>query len=205
MSAVKEHPILFKGPMVRAILGGRKTQTRRVVTPHNSEIDGKALPVRKTWPLLDFSGAVVDPGFGDGAYLKVPHTTEDTVHRVRPKWQRRDQLWAKENWAQSPEGQIFYQADDYGTKWAGRWKPSIFMPRKVSRITLEIINIRVERLQEITTEDAMSEGVNNTTRILKEAPRNAFIELWKSINDKRGFGWHSNPWVWVFEFKRVEP
>lgn len=86
-----------------------------------------------------------------------------------------------------------------------KWKPSIHMPRWASRINLEITDIRVERLQEINEEDAKHEGVKriNAGDFGMETWSSAFRNLWDSINSKRGYGWDTNPWVWVIEFKRI--
>jgi hypothetical protein len=110
----------------------------------------------------------------------------------------------------------YYKADqpsllpaDYGYH-DGPWKPSIFMPRWASRITLEITNIRAERLQEITEEDARDEGVIFVEEQLpgddtwRPYARKEFESLWNSLNAKRGHGWQTNPWVWVVEFKRID-
>jgi hypothetical protein len=100
----------------------------------------------------------------------------------------------------------------------GPWRPSIFMPRLYSRITLEVVGIRVERVQDISASDALAEGIERSQRVKGMAviknddlggydvvkPVYAFYRLWDSINAKRGYSWESNPWVWVIEFKRVK-
>lgn len=178
---MKEHPIIFSGPMVRAILEGRKTQTRRVAKYHT-----------------------------DVRYCQYGTTG--------------DRLWVRENWnAQNQSGQWWHEVkrDErplHNWAWTNpvfpayestppRWLPSIHMPRAASRITLEVTGVRVERVQDISEDDARAEGV---------APsivggdmggieyRAGYQSLWDSINSKRGFGWDANPWVWVVEFRRVE-
>lgn len=88
-----------------------------------------------------------------------------------------------------------------------KWRPSIFMPHWASRITLEVLNVRVERLQEMNWRDVIPEGIGGYTLargVLSDNPPDP-IELWNSLNAKRGFGWDVNPWVWVIEFKRINP
>jgi hypothetical protein len=153
---MKELPILFSGEMVRAILEGRKTQTRRVVKPQ---------------PVYDH-GAWCVPGFT----CNTEHGFKESVLLSSfrcPYGKPGDRLWVRETFAvdyevgEGTRGQIppvvFYRATDKETNWtSGKtpWKPSIHMPRKYSRITLEIVSVRVERLQDITEDDAKSEGCN---------------------------------------------
>jgi hypothetical protein len=214
-----ERPILFRAEMVQAILAGRKTMTRRV-----------RMTEPRTWPC--------------------------------PYGQPGDRLWVRETWGRvgHPERIVYREnpADDY--QWdAGkpsqgdfRWRPSIFMPRRASRITLEIVGVRVERVQDISEEDAIAEGCSaekETTRdwwegydpdmrdrygnaahqmVSKEVspePPPRWLEvrtrkgstgfnisavenykiLWDSLNDKRGYGWDVNPWVWALLFRRIAP
>lgn len=192
---MNEKPILFSAPMVRAILAGRKNMTRRVVKPQ---------PV----------GVWAAPGKTACPYGRVD-----------------DRLWVREKHArtESPCARVHYFADNPQMPTiterhdAGLLKiyPSIFMPRWASRITLEIINVRVERLQEITEEDAIKEGIlklnfyklldqrqvdDMNHRILGDfSPYyvRQFQSLWNSINGKT-YPWSSNPFVWVIEFKRME-
>ncbi len=227
--AIRERPLLMSGPMVRAVLDGRKTQTRRVVT----------LPkwIAARGGLLDEGR--VDPGLGGGAYLKVPLHDDHTVHRVRcPYGEIGDRLWVREShWfdIREPDGLVIY-ADGKTHRYkcdgaerpceAGitpeylrrhefwRQRPSIFMPRWASRITLEITEVRVERLQSMSVADARAEGITEYGEgFSKEGDdvwRNRssvenYASLWDSLNAKRGYGWDANPWVWVLEFKRVTP
>jgi len=177
---MKEYPILFNGPMVRAILDGRKTQTRRVIK-NPSQLQGK---------MLEGEEGEWCPYGGPG-----------------------DRLWVRER-LQNWHGQAMY----YRYNWADctlvnpqldwRWKrntiSSMFMPKVAVRIWLEITGVRVERVQEISEEDALAEGVE-TNRGNGGKCRRDFAMLWDSINAKRGFDWDVNPWVWVVEFRRIKP
>lgn len=235
---MKERPILFSGPMVSAILDGRKTMTRRVMKPKKSTerfvFENKAFSrykFSKMWSNID------------GQYCAFFETgpTEDSAYGYAesfecPYGQPGDRLWVKETYQEAivngKAGHI-YRADPL---WASstkafrgfNWKPSIFMPRKASRITLEITNVRVERLNDISDEDALCEGVREENVIVGASCAGgmhrelteyryfydggyeegyddivtAFKALWESINGPGS--WDVNPWVWVVEFKRVE-
>ena len=182
-----ERQILFSGPMVRAILAGQKTQTRRVAR-------------------LTDAGHVKEPR-GNRRW----HTEDPDAAMACPYGQPGDRLWVREAWQShvGPYGEsIVYAHKATDDDCLGPWRPSIFMPRAFSRMTLEIVSVRFEQLLEITEEDAKSEGVTPSDAALKVAHRpytESFIELWDSINAKRGIGWDSNPWVWVIEFRRVQP
>jgi hypothetical protein len=147
---------------------------------------------------------------------------------VKPKYQPGDILWVRETWFENEEC-LLYKASKYeNTKeYHGRngwvqikWRPSIFMPREAARIFLRVTNVRVERLQEITEEDAIAEGIswldeacysnNGWTPTLYDPDsggspvfRDGFTALWDSINAKRGYSWDTNPWVWVYEFEDI--
>lgn len=237
----KERPILFSGAMVKAILDGRKTMTRRVV---------------KNWDLMhdapsSFSAYDLDEEGGFG------FASDDYFWRS-PYGNPGDRLWVRETWATNADcddikpscinecAEIYYKADggkrpvSGGLGWngihrgfsEGKCRPSIFMPRWASRLLLDVKNIRVERLQDISEKDARAEGVPpnwvgdlvtehgmwnpDTDGFLeqyKDLPpqddyyfcdgRTAFKSLWDSINGKRpGCSWSDNPFVWVVEFER---
>lgn len=214
---MSEHPILFSGPMVQAILEGRKTQTRRVIKkqpqwrfPGNDERRGTAFPVS-----TDARWAVT-AGYG---------RAQETVQLGRcPYGIPGDKLWVRENWAATrdwdglkpcqilPGVPVWYLAGQVTPPEAtkGKNRPSIHMPRWACRVILEVTEVRVERVQEISEEDAKAEGAR---RGWAECPRTAhdwqykygFMELWDSINKKRGYGWEKNLWVRVVKFNRVEP
>lgn len=203
----KERPILFSGPMVRAILEGRKTQTRRAVKlPHTNSLG--------EWESTMIGG---ENGGRTAAGETVPlqgaiwHTrTGDCL--ISPYGQPGDRLWVREthlNWWKrdeaNPDGpRVFshvaaYAADGYELQLGEKWIPSIHMLRAASRITLEIKGVRIERLREISESDAASEGTS--LDYLHDTHRAAFRELWHSINGADS--WNANPWVWIVDFKRV--
>lgn len=183
---MKERPILFSGPMVNAILENRKTQTRRVVKPQ---------------PERDPACGVWFPA--TTAKRKRHYANEEHFRRGLPiDWSPYgvvgDRLWVREAW-QDGNGGIYYRADGIHP---GPWKPAIHMPRWASRITLEITGVRVERLQDISNDDARAEGVPEWDGDEPGDYRGSFRDVWDSINGKR-HPWSSNPWVWVREFKRI--
>lgn len=196
---MKERPILFNGEMVRAILDGRKTQTRRVVKPqpHAVQQFGQTM-----WECDGggMAGQFSDHIFGScfAQLVKCP------FGRVG------DRLWARETCAWLGDESyhtIHYKADrdDWPKKNCG-WVPSIHMPRWASRITLEITGVRVERLQEISAFDAHQEGIGPV--ILSEVypygmKTRGAIEQFKHLWESTGGDWSANPWVWVISFKRV--
>ncbi|MBA3852911.1 MAG: hypothetical protein C0503_00770 [Gemmatimonas sp.] len=199
-----ERPILFSGPMVRAILAGHKTQTRRVVRgdfdtiqPSVMTTDGKML--ESHWTATGPAGRVglVSPYGVDGHKLWVretwdfrPWATEDAPTAVRVAYA-----------ADGEQRDVVAPADWNPTLFGtARWRPSIHMPRWASRLTLEVTDVRVERLQCMSEEDAIAEGVVAPARW---ASVPGFAVLWDSLNAARGFGWDANPWVWVIEFRRV--
>lgn len=189
-----EKPILFSGPMVRAILEGRKVQTRRVV---------KGWPNAGTseWQLLGFSdGVAAFRSAGERIEIKAPYPVGT-------------RLWVRETWFSTPDKQslIWYAADG---DFDGVRRPSIFMPRRFSRINLLVTDVRCQRLQDITEEDAMAEGAEpwpfdpeqpmTSGELGAVCPyRGGFAVLWDDINTDRGFTWYSNPWVWAYTFQRI--
>ena len=209
---MKERPILFNSKMVAAIIAGEKTQTRRVFPQgylHN--IDHSVWGPTK-------ARAAKEPGL-----WMWDANNRQTVFSARCRYGLvGDRLWVRETWGEaSDEGYKFirYRADGaclrngYESGYLSQtWRPSIFMPRWASRILLEITAIRVERLQEITQQDARSEGVKRLTiadggyvPTSGSDYVGAFRLAWDSINAKRGYAWERNPWVFVIEFKRIMP
>jgi hypothetical protein len=225
MTCKRERPIIFSGDMVRAILKNRKSQTRRVLKKekffkHIPMYYGGPLeyrPCGHSWP-----GKRIDMMCSDCALkllIKCPYG------------QPGDRLWLRETWAMeliAGEGEypdesesvlIKWKADnldwvDYGNadipcdyRFIERkgWRSPLYMPKWAARIWLEITGIRVERVQDISEDDARSEGIYNHEHLkyITSACK-AFQGLWDSLNKKRGFGWDDNPWVWVIEFKVLE-
>lgn len=210
---MKQRPILFSGPMVRAILEGRKTQTRRVITPQPitipESLSGNLIceesliwPTGKQQPIPGGN----KPPFGPNLKIWI------NIETCNPFGRPGDRLWVKETfWIDEDDQPVcFYAATDARSDI--KLKPSIFMPRELSRITLEITGVRVERLQEITYKDCEAEGLTHVGRAAWTCPGwdgDPFPEgyrgyqwLWDSINGKK-HPWKNNPWVWVIEFKRI--
>lgn len=209
----KERGMIFNSEMVRAILSGQKTQARRIVknvTSDNCMTLTKPIKTR------------------DGVYT---HVMDAPKHGLCPHGNVGDRIWVRETWQgplvdfkhsddllrnaekyEKPENCVyeadgvpapeFYDADD---NLRCCWRPSIHMPRWASRILLEITNVHVERLNDISEEDAKAEGVSPSTHTItppEAVYRVGFGELWRSIYGDEN--WEKNPWVWVIEFKRVQ-
>jgi hypothetical protein len=217
---VSERPILFSGPMVRAILEGRKTQTRRVLKPSaylRRYNDERRLNLSGA-QLLDAEAHAARVNIGQG--LPSPYGAPGDTLWVRETWCRKitsdGEFFGGYHYA--ADGEEVFAADGDGylevTKrgeFRSPWRPSIHMPRDASRLSLRIKSVRVERLQEISEEDAQAEGLSGPMidaemdAIVNQiglAPSKAFRALWESLNAK-SHPWASNPWVWVVEFERV--
>jgi len=205
---MKERPILFSAPMVRAILEGRKTQTRRVVKlPERSSLRG-------TWEPTTIGGEDGNNIIHDDQ-VAIWHTgTGDVI--CCPYGIPGDRLWVRETWNRFEAWQGFHYAADYEGYGIGpdddpdhvpdhavRWKPSIHMPRFASRILLEVVSVRVERLQDISRGGAMAEGCPFPNMAHGDDPRDWYRRLWDEINGPES--WNANPWVWVIEFRRITP
>lgn len=208
---IPERPILFTGEMVRAILNGEKTQTRRVIKPQ------PIIKIKNDY-ICDYE---IKKGkrYAAGINVKISELADNFkgIATFCPYGKIGDRLWVRETWADvrgmgietatgKPLEVVFYADDPWAQEakeWGIKWKPSIHMPKKYSRINLKITNIRVERIQTITDNDAQCEGVNGWNQIVRIDNITAFAELWDSINAKRGFGWNTNPWVWVIELEKV--
>jgi len=219
----KERPILFSGAMVRAILEGRKTQTRRIIAPQPSDKTKAWWCVSSTtradvgkWTPKD-SNVLKDNPQPTGKPIKCPFGDFG------------DRLWVKETWCNYPmagndclPGLIYQATNDCIPKW--KWQLAIHMPREASRIALDIVSVRVERLNDIGEADAMAEGVSDVSSedgrfrygdieayfnypiYQRKDPKCylakwSFKHLWESINDTGS--WVFNPWVWVVEFRTV--
>jgi hypothetical protein len=237
---MKERPILFSGPMVRAILEGRKTMTRRILKPQ---------------PDMAMDGEICPDGSGGYSWEPVWPQGHKKAGKIVcslscPYGGPGDRLWVRESWALTHpsfdyetqcvdefipfEGKIPKEMPDsywkvvYGAnfnemqvhkddRFIKNWKPSIHMPRWASRLTLEIVDVRPERLQEITEEDVVKEGIQkpycsvssknlyqiwvNGKCIENEKAAFVYQSLWNSINGPGS--WEANPWIWTIEFKRI--
>ncbi|UIZ56314.1 hypothetical protein LZP46_07705 [Acinetobacter sp. SCLZS86] len=221
---MKERPILFSAPMVSAILEGRKTQTRRVINPQpegttlkcflngewlSKDFNGLALPQIEDLPIHCPYGKI-----GDRLWVRETWSTVNLYGEIALAYKADGEITrVVENESfQDEDGLINYDdprlekysfaawADDLLEGKEGNWKPSIHMPRWVSRILLEITNVHVEQLQDISESDCLKEGVGSP--ILRDCKKPKFMQLWESIN---GTGsWNKNPWVWVVEFKVIQ-
>jgi len=214
---VKARPILFSAPMVRALLDGRKTQTRRILKPqppvecgihymlgNESWLDDEnQSPLRHYWE-----------AWGGPLFENKPADHLCGSHSVRsPHGKPGDQLWVREAWSTHAcfdhipprdltTRSIHYQAD--GTIKTGKYRQAFHMPRWASRITLEVVSVRVERLNDISTEDCIAEGITTNLREHDAVCdlRDQYRELWEHLNGSGS--WAANPWVWVVEFRRIE-
>jgi len=237
---MSDRPIIFSAPMVRALLDGRKTQTRRLVSPDTCTVNGcRVRRASAEWRDLDFARAKVRDqstlmlaAVGPDAappdhHLDVPllPPNEDMRYRVRTIIEPGDRLWVREAWAhdgpdldsvkarhEDAAGAGFYYGPYYrATEPAPetlRWRPSIHMPRWASRLTLDATAVKVERLQEISREDAIAEGCESPL-IGTEAPapapgvyladeRTSFAQLWNRLHGEGA--WRANPWVVAITF-----
>lgn len=223
---VKERPILFSAPMVRAILDLRKTVTRRICNPQPcAEFLARGLAgTAPQWPLQD----------GIRWFMR-----DGRSELVKCPYQPGMRLWIRETFTLCGQNKSYAVFKDGAQKYKDgsyfdglkkynegafdhiKWKPSIFMPRWASRITLEVESIHVGQIQDSTPEDVIKEGLRSDEfpiggeyvkkyglegwehRQWRISPVDAFEFLWDSINKKRGFGWNTNPWVYRIEFKRI--
>ena len=205
-------PILFNTEMVRAILDGRKSCTRRVIKPQQKA----RLCYTYAGSHKDCIGKWTYPSRGVrefwGEEYKLPENIKDEElsKRWNPPYHTDDILYVRETWKKAPNGYYYYedwQRNDIAD--VTKWKPSIHMPKEAARIWLKVTNVRVERLQEITSEQIGREGVEvEYPHVLNgEEKRYAFSTLWNSTvkkSDLDRYGWNANPLVWVIEFERCE-
>ncbi len=213
--ASRERPILFSGPMVRALLDGTKTQTRRVA--QGAPDDWAPIGPEVYSPTVVDRNGDEQPGpdaYGAG--------NDDGSHWIRcPYGQPGDRLWVREAWRTEPAldpcppreiamvgAPVQYEAGPAADVLGGKLRPSIFLPRSLARIRLVVTGVRVERLQDISNEDARAEGV--LPKYADECaalghPYNAgplYRQLWESINGPGS--WDANPWVWVVKFRQTK-
>jgi len=186
-------PIIFSAEMVSAILEGRKTQTRRVIKPQPAWINSSG---RWCWPIPKTKR---HKGCCDEVVTASREWWEYLSSEQLP-YQSGDILWVRETWCHADTtDEIIYKSDNPSL--SAKWRPSICMPRKAARLFLRVKNVRVERLQDIAEIEATHEGI---IKHLGIHARNDFSKLWDSIYGKRGYGWDTNPWVWVIDFERRE-
>lgn len=231
---MSDKPILMCGDMVRATLEDRKTNTRRL----NDLMEINKCP--DAWTLADAGGPINERENFPTIFIN--DSTGDVVY-IKPRWCAGDRLWVRETWncgesaikgslgfreyrhipkAPLENTRSIYYADGVPYIPKMSWRPSIHMPRWASRITLEVVTVSVERLQDISASDAIAEGIRiekgsglidgedcymmttNSGYMRGHAGAiAAFHNLWDSINAKRGYGWDVNPYVWVIEFRRM--
>lgn len=193
---MKERGLIFNGEMVRAILDGRKTQTRRTVKPQPDE-DGLAKVTNGPW--VDSSERNYRCPFGaagDRIWVRETFYPVDDTQYGGEKWV--DYRATPKFEESHPAGWDSAPNDAEALK----WRPSIHMPRWASRILLEITDVRVERLKSISDRDALREGCSAADMKSGDCVADVFARLWASIYGSDS--WNANPWVWVIEFKRVE-
>lgn len=226
---MRERPVIMSGESVRAILAGQKTQTRRVLTPQPPPVD-PAQPYHLaprvarsvgTYSLNDYEHLPKEPGavavFGAVSYVR------DACGRAAwrcPYGVPGDRLWVKEGFlllaeargyqdAVQPPKPVIYRADEgdsivaaVANRQGARWRSPLFMPRWASRLTLAITQVRVERLQDISAEDALAEGYGHDVHAFyrNTLPIRLYRRAWDHLNGKRGFPWDGNWYVWVVSF-----
>lgn len=192
--------------MVRAILDDRKSQTRRIIRDCPDPTKRHRLEqgcCRTDWsPVIDTETGIW--------YFRCP-TSEDVEIGKCPQGRIGDKLWVRETWTRSQHlGDIFYKAT-HGFEVKIPWKPSIHMRRVDSRINLLVVSVRVQRIQDISEQDAMAEGMkgdhsvkwpNGDPGTMQDVYRRHFLQVWDKINGKR-MPWEKNPWVWAIEFRKL--
>lgn len=175
-------PILFNTEMVRAILDGRKSCTRRIIKPQPQgyfEVSEEPLYI---------------------------YDTDGKQGKITPPYQPGDILYVRETWKQAPNGYYYYedwQRNDIAD--VTKWKPSIHMPKEAARIWLKVTDVRVERLQEISGEDLIKEGIDLFQSSYVRVAFDEFKNIWNSTikkSDLNCYGWDANPYVWAIEFER---
>jgi hypothetical protein len=176
-AAPREWPLIFAAHSIRAIREGRKTQTRRVLARANALLDGRR-PAPGEWEALDLPSALA-------------------AGRVTPRWRPGDLVWIKEGFVRAGGVYVYREGEGREGGEALRWNSPLFMPREACRTVLAVVDVRIERLEDIGESDAEAEGA-------PEPPyREGFRAMWDRLNAGRGFGWDTNPWVAVLDFRLV--
>lgn len=229
---MKERPILFSSEMVKAILNDTKTITRRavkkdIVNQFDIDVDETIAAFVEQDTGDSYNPINICPygNVGDRLWVRETWAVEESLDAKPPRGFSAWPVWFKANNAYCCNANGFPNHGFHNpnaTK--GKWRPSIFMPRWASRITLEITDIKVEQLQDITEEDAIAEGIHlcagideegyahgyhwgpvSDTELLFNSATSAYRKLWDSINGRKpSKAWDDNPWVWVIEFKEVK-
>lgn len=214
---MKFHPILFSTDMVKAILDNRKTMTRRII---------KEKIIDDYYDYDDWVSSVAPADIPSSRYY------EKEFFMMRNKYNIGDVLWVRETWntlhefIKKPDYSVMDNSDfvyKANNNRIDKWKPSIYMPKEAARIFLEVVNVRVERVQDISEKDAIAEGIEPTItntiaggtfypgQMYKNYlpygytdvyPKDSFRSLWSKINGEQS--WNDNPWVWVVEFKQID-
>lgn len=204
----KYKPILFSTPMVQAILEGRKTQTRRIVKKKYINTDLEFRTDKYGTALVEINKYVPPIKMPDGRTRRKLRFFEEKI----PNYQVGDILWVRETWDtillenedSSVESGYVFKANEHPFDRGNKWKPSIHMPRAAARIFLEVVSVRAERLQDISDDDAYEEGVFPPE--YWDGDNDAYIKtfrmVWEELYGK--ISWIKNPFVWVYEFKRIE-
>lgn len=207
-----ERPILFNTEMVKSIFESRKTSTRRILKHDlyrpkwmGNFIDGEKVGRKKETIWTGFykesdTFYIDDKKHIDGVYTKQPYQVGDI-------------LWVRETWQESEcfdysiKNKYCYKAnkidEEIATEYKIKWRPSIHMPRIAARMFLKVTDVRVERLQDMSIEDMLCEGIKATPGTIQPYPSERFKPLWDVIYTKQGYGWNENPYVWVIEFQKV--
>jgi hypothetical protein len=204
---MSERPILFSAPMIRSILAGRKTQTRRVIRDTglyaiDDAIHGATVAARERENLLTQSPIKA----GDTLWVRESFCAPEGLDKPASVIYRAD--WSDEDLSASDAARRRFPeiARAYPDT---RWRPSIHMPRSMARILLRVTEVRIERLQEVTPDQCRAEGhptrpeISNDPEVHDDAARDWFMDLWDTLNEYRGYGWKSNPWVWAITFERI--
>lgn len=199
-TAPRERPVIFSGESVRALLAGTKTQTRRLVKGASGAF----------WDHAGYTPSVDGNGVVRWAWSRMASAPVGAPTPRCPFGAPGGRLWVREAWAIGggrTTQYAVYRASIVGDGARLKWRSPIHMPRWASRFTLEIVAVRVERLNEISDEDCFAEGLQHA---VNEGPtagdgsvRGEYRALWESIHGPGS--WDANPWVWVIEFRRVEP
>ena len=212
-------PILFNTDMVRAILDGRKTVTRRPVRYKYSNTEMEMFTNKYGTRLIEIQKDIEGESYGRNQEGSTWHKLRAYIEK-NPQYRKGDILYVRETFrplSNHPKARFEYAAD-WSTKYfenskepnccnGGKWKPSIHMPKEAARIWIKVTDVRVERLQDMNKMDAVKEGIDTRCCVNLAHALTKFKKLWDSTikkSDLALYGWDANPWVWVIEFERCE-